>query len=74
MKIKKIICVLLSVMLLLEGSQRLICDRAKAQINYTGYYYKHTKDKEYEQEYSIYIWKRKVLIKEKYIFQNKVHI
>lgn len=55
MKIKKIICVLLSVMLLLEGSQRLICDRAKAQINYTGYYYKHTKDKEYEQEYSIYI-------------------
>ena len=37
MKIKKIICVLLSVMLLLEGSQRPICDRAKAQINYTGY-------------------------------------
>ncbi len=67
MKIKKIICVLLSVMLLLEGSQRLICDRAKAQINYTGYYYKHTKDKEYEQEYSIYM-------KKKSAYKGKIHL
>ncbi len=58
MKIKKIICVLLSAILLFSGSQRLLYARAEAEINYTGYYYKYTKTKEYKEEYYINMKKK----------------
>ena len=58
MKIKKTICVLLSAILLFGGSQRLLCARAEAEINYTGNYYKYVKSKEYEKEYSINMKKK----------------
>ena len=64
MKIKKILCFLLAAVLVIEGGEGLVSRKAEAAINYTGSMKKNVE----------YQWKRKVPIKERYIFQNKVRI